>query len=68
MDHLNAIVRSIADERDDVTVVDLPSWVDPRVDDAVIRPDGSHYEWSTRHRRVGGARPSSSTRRSSQPG
>ena len=47
MDRNNEIVRSIADERDDVTVVDLPSWVDPRVDDAVIRPDGSHYEWST---------------------
>jgi hypothetical protein len=47
MDHINEIVRGIADERDDVTVVDLPSWVEPRVDDAVLRPDGSHYEWST---------------------
>ncbi|MET0460590.1 MAG: acyltransferase [Ilumatobacteraceae bacterium] len=45
VDHLNALVRGIADTRDDVTVVDLPSWVDPRVDDADIRPDGSHYEW-----------------------
>ncbi|MET0143692.1 MAG: acyltransferase [Ilumatobacteraceae bacterium] len=45
VDHLNELVAEIAAERDDVTTVDLPSWVNPRVDDSAIRQDGSHYVW-----------------------
>jgi hypothetical protein len=28
-------------------VVDLAGWVSPRIDDASLRPDGSHFEWRT---------------------
>jgi hypothetical protein len=45
VDTINALVAGIAAERTDVVVVDLPEWVDPRQDDAALRPDGSHFEW-----------------------
>ena len=34
----------MADERADVDVLPFSEWVNERVDDAAIRPDGSHYE------------------------
>ena len=45
MDHLNTIVDELAAARDDVEVLPFDAWVNRRVDDASIRPDGSHYEW-----------------------
>ena len=45
MDHLNAIIDGLAAERDAVDVLPFDAWVNQRVDDATIRPDGSHYEW-----------------------
>ena len=45
MDHLNTIIDAVAAERDDVDVLPFDAWVNRRVDDPSIRPDGSHYEW-----------------------
>jgi hypothetical protein len=45
MDRLNAIIDDVAAERDDIEVLALDAWVNRRVDDPSIRPDGSHYEW-----------------------
>ena len=44
VDRLNAIITALADERADVDVLPFSEWVNERVDDAAIRPDGSHYE------------------------
>jgi len=45
MDHLNSLIGQIAATRPEtVRVVDLGSWVDQRVDDARMRPDGSHFD------------------------
>ncbi len=44
VDRLNAIITSLADERADVDVLPFSDWVNVRVDDGAIRPDGSHYE------------------------
>jgi hypothetical protein len=44
IDRLNAIITALADERTDVDVLPFSDWVNERVDDAAIRPDGSHYE------------------------
>ncbi|MDQ3469461.1 MAG: acyltransferase [Actinomycetota bacterium] len=45
VDWINQIVDGIAAARDDVDVVDLASWVEPRREDATVRPDGSHYAY-----------------------
>jgi len=45
VDWLNAIVTDLAADRDDVEVLPFDDWVNERVDDPTIRPDGSHYEW-----------------------
>jgi hypothetical protein len=45
VDRLNAIIAAIAADRPDVAVLPLHAWVNARVDDAAIRPDGSHYEF-----------------------
>ena len=45
VDRLNAIITAMADERPDVDVLAFSDWVNERVDDAAIRPDGSHYEY-----------------------
>jgi hypothetical protein len=42
----NAIVDELAAEGL-VTVLDLAAWVQPRRDDAALRPDGSHYAFDT---------------------
>ena len=44
VDRLNAIITAMANERPDVDVLPFNEWVNERVDDAAIRPDGSHYE------------------------
>ena len=45
MDHLNSLIDEImATRADTVRVVDLGSWVDQRIDDAAMRPDGSHFD------------------------
>ena len=44
VDRLNAIITAMANERPDVDVLSFNEWVNERVDDAAIRPDGSHYE------------------------
>ena len=41
---LDAIVDRLAVE-DGVQVLDLASWVAPRLDDAALRPDGAHFDW-----------------------
>jgi hypothetical protein len=45
MDDLNAIIDDLAAGRNDVEVLRFDAWVNQRIDDASIRPDGSHYEW-----------------------
>jgi hypothetical protein len=44
VDRLNAIIAAVAAHRADVEVLPFSDWVNRRVDDASIRPDGSHYE------------------------
>jgi hypothetical protein len=44
VDRLNSIIEDLARERADVDVLPFSEWVNLRVDDAAIRPDGSHYE------------------------
>lgn len=46
IDRLNAIVQSLADARDDVDVLPFDAWMNDHVDDASLRPDGSHYDYS----------------------
>jgi len=46
MDRLNEIITDLAADRDDVEVLPFDVWVNERVDDASIRPDGSHYEYA----------------------
>lgn len=50
VDRLNEIVRDMATERSDTEVLAFSDWVDERVDDAELRPDGSHYEYRTNTR------------------
>lgn len=45
IDRLNAIITAIATDRDDVEILAFDDWVNERVDDSAIRPDGSHYEY-----------------------
>jgi len=45
MDRLNEIITDLAADRDDVDVLPFDEWVNERVDDATLRPDGSHYEY-----------------------
>jgi len=45
MDRLNGIITELAADRDDVEVLAFDDWVNARVDDASLRPDGSHYEY-----------------------
>lgn len=45
IDRLNAVITEIAEARADVDVLRFDEWVNERVDDASIRPDGSHYEF-----------------------
>ena len=45
VDLVNGIVAELAEVRDDVVLIDLATWVNGRVDDATLRPDGSHYEF-----------------------
>ena len=45
VDRLNEIIDDVADQRDDVDVLAFDDWVNEQVDDAAIRPDGSHYEY-----------------------
>ena len=49
VDALNAVAgQVVADARADglaVCEVDITDWVEARLDDATVRPDGSHFEW-----------------------
>ena len=45
MDRLDAIIGEVAADRAAVEVVPFGDWVDGRVDDAALRPDGSHFEF-----------------------
>jgi peptidoglycan/LPS O-acetylase OafA/YrhL len=45
VDRLNAIITAMATDRSDVDVLAFSEWVNERVDDAVVRPDGSHYDY-----------------------
>ena len=45
VDRLNAIITAMAASRSDVDVLAFDEWMNERIDDAVIRPDGSHYEY-----------------------
>lgn len=48
MHHFNDIIRGVAAEyANTVVLVDLAGWMAPYIDDATIRPDGSHYEIKT---------------------
>jgi hypothetical protein len=44
VDALNAVIERLAVARPSVTVLPLDAWVNERVDDATIRPDGAHFE------------------------
>ena len=45
-DALNRLISDVAGEFPvSVCVVDFDDWVNERVDDVTVRPDGSHYEW-----------------------
>lgn len=44
-DRLNSIIVEVAADREDVEVLAFDDWVNKRVDDPTIRPDGSHYEY-----------------------
>lgn len=46
VDAFNAIVARLAAARDDVDVLPFADWVNERVDDATIRPDGTHFEYA----------------------
>ena len=45
MDRLDAIIGEVAADRAAVEVVPFGDWVNRRVDDAALRPDGSHFEF-----------------------
>lgn len=47
VDRLNEIIADVAATRDDVEVFPFSDWVDERVNDTDLRPDGSHYEYRT---------------------
>jgi len=45
---LNEIITDVASRHpDDVSLVDLASWMEPYIDDATVRPDGSHFRYDT---------------------
>lgn len=45
VDRLNALIREVAASRArSVVVLDFDNWVNERVDNAKLRPDGSHFE------------------------
>ncbi len=41
---IDAVVDRLAAEGE-LQTLDLASWVDARIDDAALRPDGAHFEW-----------------------
>lgn len=45
VDRWNQLIDQLAAAREDVVVVDLATWVNSRVDDPGLRPDGEHYEF-----------------------
>ena len=45
VDRLNTIITSMAEDRPDVEVLAFSEWMNDRVDDPDIRPDGSHFEY-----------------------
>lgn len=46
VDRLNEIIREVAALRPaTVRVVDLAAWVNPRIEDPVLRSDGSHFDF-----------------------
>jgi hypothetical protein len=45
VDRLNAVITSMADDRPDVEVLAFSEWVNERIDNAAVRPDGSHFEY-----------------------
>jgi peptidoglycan/LPS O-acetylase OafA/YrhL len=45
VDRLNTIITELAADHETVEVLAFRDWVNERVDDASIRPDGSHYEY-----------------------
>ena len=45
VDRLNTIIAGLAAARPDVEVLPFSDWVNQRIDDAAIRPDGSHFEY-----------------------
>jgi len=47
VDRINQLIAELDAARDDVDVVDLASWMEPRLEDATLRPDGSHYAFAT---------------------
>lgn len=49
IDRLNAIIELLAAARDDVDVLPFDEWMNDRVDDAALRPDGSHFEHTRAH-------------------
>jgi peptidoglycan/LPS O-acetylase OafA/YrhL len=48
VDALNLLIdAAVAAYPGRACVVDIASWVNERVDDPIVRPDGSHFEWRT---------------------
>lgn len=48
VDRLNEIIREVVTERPATTrLVDLASWMQPRIEDTVLRSDGAHYNWTS---------------------
>ena len=45
VDRWNQLLAELDLARADVGVLDLATWVDARVDDATVRPDGEHYAY-----------------------
>lgn len=45
VDRWNQLLAELDLARDDVGVLDLATWVDARVDDPTLRPDGEHYAY-----------------------
>jgi hypothetical protein len=44
VERLNAIVEAMAADRPDVDILPFDEWVNARVDDDALRPDGSHFD------------------------
>jgi len=45
VDALNAVIDALAAGRDDVVVLPFDRWVNARLDDTTIRPDGAHFAY-----------------------